>query len=182
MPNTARRITHSRWGDSSSPMTNNSSTTPSSEMLAMRSGSGQPTQSGGADHRPGQEVAQYGAQLQPLGNRHRDHRGGQQHDRIAQEVVAFHAAAPDDARLCHARRRRPPATEASWPSVAAASAERAEPGAGSNPLRLRDIEQGAITRFVQLRFAREDPQQLPADRPTMAYGGRAPRRGSHSRW
>ena len=83
-PNTARRITHSRCGRSSSPIRNSSMTTP--RLATWRSASTSVTRRSpdGADRDAGHQVAEHAAEPGAARQRHRDRGGGEQGDQRCQ--------------------------------------------------------------------------------------------------
>ncbi len=103
MPNTVRRMTHRRCGESSRPITNSISTTPSSDswlicsVLPIRRDAGRP------DQRADSEIAEHRAELPALGQRHRDDGREQEHDRVLKKTMGLHASSVH--RLWHARSR-----------------------------------------------------------------------------
>ena len=88
-PNTARRMTQSRRGRSSSPIRNSSITTPSEAIDSIWSTWLTSPSADGPDGHPGQQIAQHAAQAEPPGQRHRDGRSREQGDqRFAASVAA----------------------------------------------------------------------------------------------
>ena len=73
-----RRITHSRVGCSSSPMTNSSSTTPNSDTCVMLADVADEVQAPGTDDEAGGDVTEDRGQAQEAKHRHRQDGGGEQ--------------------------------------------------------------------------------------------------------
>ena len=89
-PNTGLRITHRREGESSRPMTNSSITTPISAGAEHALGVVDHAEAVRPQQHAGHQVAQHRAQPELLEQRHRDHRGQQEHQGQF-ETTAVHA-------------------------------------------------------------------------------------------
>ena len=118
MPSSVPRSRQSSAGCSSRPITNSIITTPNSAKCSRSCAlAADEPEAERADRHAGEQVAEHAAEPEPRGDRHRDHRGGQVHERL--EEVRRHGAfrSPSmrrPARRLRARRdRRGPSRSAS---------------------------------------------------------------------